>query len=87
MPDLRSDPASLGGKEGAFAGTMGLATEERAGSGKVVVVCNDCDYFLRHRAAAMDEVAKTGARVIVYCGGGRSDAGDPLRLELRRLDC
>lgn len=42
---------------------------------KVVVICNDQEYFLRHRLAVVEKLVQTGAEVTVVTGGAKS----PLR--------
>jgi glycosyltransferase involved in cell wall biosynthesis len=54
---------------------------------KLLVVCNDYDYFVRHRVPVFDELARRGHRVIVYCGGRPAEAGRHPALEFRYLHC
>ncbi|NGN40208.1 glycosyltransferase family 4 protein [Mesorhizobium sp. CGMCC 1.15528] len=42
---------------------------------KVVVICNDQEYFLRHRLAVVEKLVRTGAEVTVITGGQE----EPLR--------
>lgn len=54
---------------------------------KVLVVCNDYDYFLNHRIPVFEDIARQGYRVIVCCGGRLREPVRHSGMEFRPIEC
>lgn len=45
------------------------APNDESSNGRILVICNDSDYFLRHRLSVVSHLSSIGARVRVIAGG------------------
>src|SRR6266496_3097484 len=49
-------------------------TNKGASIYRVLVICNDSDYFLRHRSSVVNHLSSIGVDVVVMVGGGEIPA-------------